>query len=95
MLRILFFVFIAFLVWLLVRVLGSERRRGDATPAADPAVDPAVKPPPARAEVILQCAWCGAHVPEAEAVALPDGRLYCSDAHRQAALAAAPDRSRS
>lgn len=83
--RILFFVFIAFLVWLLVRVLGGKRRQEEAKPVSTPPLEPP--------EVIRQCAWCGVHVPTGEAVTLPDGRLYCSEVHREAALAAASDRA--
>ena len=82
--RILFLVFIAFLVWLAVRVLRgrtdvAERQR-DERPA--PTASEAI------AEPILQCAWCGVHVPIGHALTLPDGRLYCSAAHRDAASAA-------
>jgi len=84
MIRILFFVFIGFLVWLLVRVLGRDGRQRDARSTPDASAPPAA---------VLQCAWCGVHVPDTEVASLPDGRSYCSDAHRQAALAAAPDRA--
>ena len=81
MLRILFFVFLAFLFWLAIRVLAGSRKR-------DAARDPA--PPPVKAvEAITQCAWCGVHVPQGEAVTLPDGRVYCGDTHRDAALKSA------
>jgi uncharacterized protein len=77
--RILFFVFLAFLVWLAVRVLGGARKRRDVADAAEAA------PPDRRVETIRQCAWCGVHVPVGDALALPDGRLYCCPAHREAA----------
>lgn len=32
--------------------------------------------------VMLACAHCGVHVPEADAV-MGDGHAYCSEAHRQ------------
>lgn len=90
--RILFFVFLAFVIWLAVRVLGGNRKRGDeggafASTAASPTAVAASEP-------IRQCSWCGVHVPIGQAVTLPDGRLYCSEAHRAAALAASTDRSR-
>jgi uncharacterized protein len=78
--RILFFVFLAFLVWLAVRILGAKRTGGEAAPPSSP--------PPA-VEAITQCAWCGVHVPTGSAVALPDGRIYCGPVHRDAARAAA------
>jgi hypothetical protein len=85
--RILFFVFLAFLVWLAVRVLGAKRSRPDAGP---PTPTPA-SPPRAAIEPIAQCAWCGVHVPTGSAIALPDGRVYCGVPHRDAARAARSD----
>ncbi len=84
--RILFFVFIAFVVWTVVRMLGTARKRSDRASSAPPAA-------PAIAEPIVQCAWCGVHVPAGQLVALPDGRRYCGDAHRDAARAASAGRS--
>ena len=78
MIRILLFVFIAFLCWLAIRMLTGSRRRDEAPPAEQVAT-------PRRVETITQCAWCGVHVPPTETVALPDGRAYCSEAHRDAA----------
>lgn len=91
MARILFFLFLAFLVWLAVRTLGGSRkvdRSGGARPA-EAAAPPGI-------ETVTQCAWCGVHVPNAQAVALADGRVYCSEAHREAArqVAPPPDRGR-
>lgn len=40
-------------------------------------------PPPVEVADMVACAHCGLHVPRCEAVAA-GGRLYCSDAHRQA-----------
>ena len=79
--RILFFVFLAFLFWLAIRVLGGSRKRDDSTKQTPPSEPKAV-------EAITQCAWCGVHVPSREVVSLPDGRVYCSTVHRDAALAA-------
>jgi hypothetical protein len=90
--RILFFVFLAFLFWLAIRLLGTSRkRRDDAGADAPPA-----EAEPRSVETVAQCAWCGVHVPHGAAVALPDGRVYCGDAHRDAAgQVAAVDRTRS
>ncbi len=89
MARILFFIFLAFLVWLAVRTLGGSRRSVDRTRAAEPATPPGI-------ETVTQCAWCGVHVPSGEAVTLADGRVYCSEAHREAArqVAAPTDQGR-
>jgi uncharacterized protein len=84
MFRILIFIFIAFLVWLLVRVVGRNRAREDRPSAAASTNQPAATK---SLENITQCAWCGAHVPDSDAVTLPDGRVYCGGAHRNAARA--------
>lgn len=78
MARILFFIFLAFLVWLAVRTLGGSRKSVDRTRADEPVTPPGI-------ETVTQCAWCGVHVPSGEAVTLADGRVYCSEAHREAA----------
>jgi uncharacterized protein len=80
--RILLFVFLAFLVWLVIRWLGGLRKTG--TPASD-AHRSAGADARQEIETMRQCAWCGAHVPATDAVALPDGRVYCGIAHRDAA----------
>ena len=84
--RILFFVLVVFLVWLAVRWLGGLRkpaaREADAEHAANEKSQKTI-------QTMRQCAWCGAHVPEGDAVPLPDGRVYCSDAHRDVARDAA------
>lgn len=80
--RILLFVLLVFLIWLAVRWLGGLRKPGardaDATRAAG-------SQPQQEIETMRQCAWCGAHVPAGEAISLPDGRVYCGSAHRDAA----------
>ncbi|MEO8935829.1 MAG: PP0621 family protein [Burkholderiaceae bacterium] len=93
MARILLFIFLAFLCWLAIRVLGGSRKRDDA-PGDAPQPDAA--PLPKSVERVTQCAWCGVHVPRGEVVSLPDGRVYCSEAHRETARqSAAPvDRPR-
>jgi uncharacterized protein len=91
MTRILFFIVLAFVFWLVIRMLGASRKRGDGPlPPADDEIAPRTG-----IEAITQCAWCGVHVPRGEAVTLPDGRVYCSVAHRDAAreVAAPVDRS--
>ena len=86
MARILFFVFLAFLVWLVVRMAGAQRTRGSGrAPVADATRDPESRSASAMHEPVTQCAWCGAHVPVGTALALPDGRVYCSGMHREQA----------
>ncbi len=84
--RILLFVLLVFLVWLAVRWLGGLRKPGarDADAMRD-ASRRAGPQPPQEIETMRQCAWCGAHVPEGDAVSLPDGRIYCSVSHRDTA----------
>jgi hypothetical protein len=86
--RILFFIFIGFLVWFVVRWIGSSRKRDDRPDVRDDEVRDA-PPTPRGIDAMQQCAWCGAHVPSTEAVTLPDGRIYCGEPHRAAALEAA------
>lgn len=83
MARILFWVFIVFLVWFAVRWLGASRRRRDAVDATTGA---ARGQPSGKVEAMRQCSWCGAHIPAPDALALTDGRVYCSAPHREAAL---------
>jgi uncharacterized protein len=36
---------------------------------------------------MVRCAHCGLHLPATDALAGPDGAVYCSTAHRQAGAA--------
>ncbi len=85
--RVLVFVVLAFVAWLFVRFVVGGRGRGDAPAEAATAV--ADRPSTEAIATIAQCAWCGVHVPSLDARALPDGRLYCGDAHREAARSSA------
>lgn len=67
--RLLFFVAIAAVVYLLLRSY-----RNSATP-------PRQEPP--RNEDMVVCAQCGVHVPRSESVPA-QGRNFCSAAHRDA-----------
>jgi len=67
--RLLFFVAIAALVYLLLRSY-----RNNSTP-------PAQQPP--RSEDMVVCAQCGVHVPKGESVQA-QGRNFCCAAHRDA-----------
>lgn len=82
MARILLLLVVVFLVWLAMRIVATGRRQDeprarDATPSDSKTVVP-----------VAQCAWCGVHAPAGTAVSLPDGRVYCGIAHRDAARAA-------
>lgn len=43
---------------------------------------------PPKAENMVQCAHCGVHLPQGDALRDEHGHLYCSAAHRQAGHAA-------
>jgi uncharacterized protein len=71
------------LVWLfyspaLRGLRGGTARQGKAAPKA---------PQPVTKDMV-GCAHCGVHLPTDEAVRAADGQSYCSNAHRQAGLAA-------
>jgi hypothetical protein len=92
MARVLLFLVLAFLAWLAVRTLGGSRKVRDLPHAPEPAAAP-----DRIVETVRQCAWCGVHVPAADVVSLPDGRIYCGVTHRDAArqVAGPDERSRS
>ena len=52
-------------------------------PGQAPRMGSAPPPESDRAERMIECAHCGLHVPESEAVA-GDGLTFCSEAHRRA-----------
>ena len=65
---------VAALVWLAYSIW----RKGQAPgPGAAPA-----PPRPAAPQDMVCCPVCSVHLPRGEAVAGPDGRLYCSQEHR-------------
>jgi uncharacterized protein len=74
-LLVLAVVFVAIWLW---RKGRREELRSRPPP---PRTTPAVGAPQAMA----RCAHCGLHLPAADAISGPDGAVYCSAAHRQAA----------
>jgi uncharacterized protein len=58
---------VAYLLWRNARLRGPDAPRGT---------------PPAGPQEMVSCAQCGVHLPKPEAIAGPDGRLYCSQEHR-------------
>ncbi|MBC7665463.1 MAG: hypothetical protein H7276_17020 [Caulobacter sp.] len=74
--RLMIWVLLGFIAWMLLRP-----KRG-AAPPPDAARGPATpKAPAAKAEAMVDCAACGLHFPGSEAI--HDGaRLYCCTAHR-------------
>ncbi len=67
-------VVVVLVLWLTLRsrrALPPRRRHAAAGPAAP-------------AQPMVACAHCGVHLPRGDALADPQGRLYCGDAHRLA-----------
>jgi uncharacterized protein len=75
MVRLLLWVVLGFVAWMLLRP-----KRSAAPPPAAPR-GPAAPAAKAEAEAMVDCAACGLHFPASEAIR--DGaRLYCCTAHR-------------
>lgn len=71
--RILFFVVLALVLYMLWRVLQANKaKRSDASPP---------KSPPRAALAMVSCAACGLHLPRPDALAEGE-RFYCSEEHR-------------
>jgi uncharacterized protein len=103
--KVLVWVVIALVAWAAWRLFVVSQRRtqrardaaAQATPGAagggdaDPESRGARRP--GAPELMMQCAVCGVHLPGSEA-RFAGGRVYCSDAHRdEAGAAAAPERA--
>ncbi len=61
----------------------SQKRRAEAASRPRPA-EPA-RADPALPQDMVRCPVCSVHLPRNEAVADPQGRLYCSPEHRAGA----------
>ncbi|MBT2302647.1 hypothetical protein J7E70_19555 [Variovorax paradoxus] len=75
-LLVLAVVFVA--IWLWRKNRRDEMRSRPPPPRATPAVG--------APQAMVRCAHCGLHLPAADAISGPDGAVYCSAAHRQAAV---------
>ena len=64
-----------------VLVLWAVRRSSLPPPPPPP---PRRPEGPKQLEAMVRCSHCGLHLPRGEALAGPDGHLYCSPAHRAA-----------
>ena len=73
-LLVLAVVFVAIWLW-------RKNRRDEMRARPPPPATPAVGAP----QAMVRCAHCGLHLPAADAISGPDGAVYCSAAHRQAA----------
>jgi uncharacterized protein len=71
------------LIWLVLAVVAwwILRPRRKAPPAAPP---PRASASSAPAEAMVDCARCGLHLPDSEALRDAQARAYCSAAHRDA-----------
>ncbi|HEX5356584.1 MAG TPA: PP0621 family protein [Aquabacterium sp.] len=67
------------IIWLFYSPALRGKLQGGKPPKA-----PAPNPTPTKAESMVQCANCGVHLPEGEALKDGHGQPYCSAAHRQA-----------
>ncbi len=79
--KFLFWIIVLGLAWMVLRYLVIRGRSVAPTEPAAPAQAPA--------EAMLQCAWCGVHMPASESVSAADGRVYCGREHLDAARNAA------
>jgi len=74
--RILIFVIIGFLIWLIFRGLFKSAQK------------PRDGPPQTKSDDMVPCSVCGVHIPKAEALAQIDGGYRCRDGdaciHRKA-----------
>lgn len=84
MLKILLLVLVAGLALLLLQSRLRGPRRKDRAQDKPGSQSPPQSPPPAPPQAMVACAHCGLHLPQADAVADADGRLFCSAAHRLA-----------
>lgn len=72
-LLVLVVVWVAFMIW-------RSNRRQEVERSAPPRANPSLGEP----QAMLRCAHCGLHLPASDALPGPDGKAYCSAAHRQA-----------
>lgn len=56
--------------------------RGGARQMRGPAQDESRREPPPAPQDMVECPVCGVHLPRTDALAGPDGRLYCCAEHR-------------
>ena len=64
--RILLFIIIAFIIWMMVRGLFKSRRKSGSTET------------PAKSDDMVACRVCGVHIPKDEAM-LENGTYRCRD----------------
>ena len=79
MIKFLLLIAVVFIVLSLMRGGREFRRSQDSRQAAR-----TPSPPPVQQEMV-ECPVCHVHLPRTDALAGPDGQLYCSPEHRQLA----------
>jgi uncharacterized protein len=76
-------------LWIAIWLWRKNRREEMRDAMRERAAKAAQQPPPATPvgppQAMVRCAHCGLHLPANDAIAGPDGAVYCSPAHRQAA----------
>ena len=77
------YVLVLLVVLVAIWLWKKGRREDMQARAAKPRHTPAVTAPP---EAMARCAHCGLHLPARDAIAGPGGAVYCTPAHRQAAV---------
>ncbi|MET3495744.1 PP0621 family protein [Variovorax boronicumulans] len=75
-------------IWLWRKNRREEMRDAQRERMAKAQQRHATPPAVAAPQAMVRCAHCGLHLPASDAVASPDGAVYCSPAHRQAAAEA-------
>jgi uncharacterized protein len=81
--RVAFWLIVGILFWLGVRLLLRAMRPLGTRNTGTPEKASDIQIP------MLQCAYCGVHLPAVEAVTAEDGRVFCTRQHEQ--LAHHPD----
>lgn len=71
------------LAWLVLAllVIYAVRKKMKAA-LRQPPPQQAQRPPEVEGESMISCAHCGIYIPASEALAGPQGQLYCSPEHR-------------
>jgi uncharacterized protein len=83
--KIAIWILVAVAVMLLLRMIGTAKRRAESD-SSKPARssrggDKSDDPPATTGELMMSCAVCGMHMPSSDAV-FARGKVFCSPAHR-------------
>jgi len=75
-------------IWLWRKNRREEMRDAQRERMAKAQQRPAAPTAVGAPQAMVRCAHCGLHLPASDAIAGPGDAVYCSTAHRQAAVAA-------